>query len=36
MASIVATLLAVVFYYLASRRLRLDLVQASETGGSAA
>ena len=32
MASIVATLLAVVFYYLASRRLRLDLVRASETG----
>jgi predicted MFS family arabinose efflux permease len=36
MASIVATLLAVVFYYLAAARLRLDLVRAAQSGGSAA
>jgi predicted MFS family arabinose efflux permease len=36
MASVVATLLAVTFYYLASRRLRLDLARAAERGGSEA
>jgi len=36
MAPIIATLLAVAFYYLAAARLRLDLVRAAETGGSAA
>jgi MFS family permease len=36
MASIVATLLAVIFYYLAAEKLRLDLVRAAEAGGSAA
>jgi len=36
MAPVIATLLAVAFYYLAAARLRLDLVRAAETGGSAA
>jgi hypothetical protein len=36
MASIVAIMLAVVFYYLASRSLRLDSVRAAESAVSAA